>query len=393
MNENAYIFTSGISRKNGGSSSILDLANNMADLGFRVVIFTPFGFMDRYIYQPTDVSNKLIIRVLSSETYINSVKNPPFHKKLLNKILSLSQISDEIITEGVVVDAFGLSFDSIKALKMSNCRVIYNHAGSPNAVMKYFGLNGEKRDNLVRAKEEYLYVINQYHGILFQSQQQAQDLYKMTEWVEDRTIVLRPTVSMHGVNLVREKNTRVLNRSEYNIVIVGSVQQRKGQHLIPIISELVAKSVRNVKFHIVGHIVNIQYKKEIEALVKTLKQEDKIVFHGFKEDYLAYMNSADIILQVSEEEGVSRILREAMALSKVIVSFKLDGTNDLLVNGEDCLLSEYGDLKNISKQIVELSKDKKLMKMLSINAINNFDKKYCKSQYLLQLKEIFKNEK
>jgi hypothetical protein len=60
MNKAIYIFTQGISRKNGGSSSILDLANNIIELGYEVKVFTPFGFMDRYIYKPTDVNLSLI---------------------------------------------------------------------------------------------------------------------------------------------------------------------------------------------------------------------------------------------------------------------------------------------------------------------------------------------
>lgn len=44
MNKIIYIFTQGISRKNGGSSSIVDLSNNILELGYEVKVFTPFWF-------------------------------------------------------------------------------------------------------------------------------------------------------------------------------------------------------------------------------------------------------------------------------------------------------------------------------------------------------------
>jgi len=78
-------------------------------------------------------------------------------------------------------------------------------------------------------------------------------------------------------------------------------------------------------------------------------------------------------------------------LSKIKKTYKTSfSTTKLIVietEGLEIIVQEDGEL------LFKNSKDKKLMKMLSINAINNFDKKYCKSQYLLQLKEIFKNEK
>ena len=51
-----YIYTDAISRKNGGSSSIVDLANNLIEIGKEVIVYTPFGFMDKFIYKPTSVS-------------------------------------------------------------------------------------------------------------------------------------------------------------------------------------------------------------------------------------------------------------------------------------------------------------------------------------------------
>ena len=105
------------------------------------------------------------------------------------------------------------------------------------------------------------------------------------------------------------------------------------------------------------------------------------------------MNSSDIILQLSEEEGVSRILREAMALGKPVVSFALDGTNDLLENGRDSLLSSYGDLDSVANNIFKLHQDKNIYKELSENIKKNFDKKYSKQQYQKKLQKIIQSIK
>jgi glycosyltransferase involved in cell wall biosynthesis len=293
------------------------------------------------------------------------------------------------INNSIIIDAIELPEFFIKKLQKNGCKVIYNHAGSPNAVIKYFGMNGVKRENLNQAKIEYLEMIDRYDYILFQSPSQAKDLYNMSSWEKDKTIVLRPSASISDIKSVKEKDS-VLNTSDFNIVIVGSVQERKGQHLLPKIANSLKNEIKNIKCHIVGNIVNEEYRKTIEKDIEKLNLKDKIIFHGFKSNYLEYMNSADVILQVSEEEGVSRVLREAMALGKVIISFKLDGTNDLLVDGEDSLLSPYGNLESLANNIKKVYYDKELYDRLQETALENFKHKYSKERYLEQLENLIK---
>lgn len=386
MNDKIYIFTNAISRKNGGSSSIVDLANNIIELGYKIQVFTPFGLLDRYIYKPTDVSDRLKVKVLKNSIY--KTKKPSNKKDMLNKILNfISPFSSINLKNAIVIDAIGLPCDFIDKLKYNGCKVIYNHAGSPNAVMKYFGMGGAKRDDMQKAKKEYLEMINHYTYILFQSPTQAKDLHELANWKEDRTVVLRPSASMNDIDKVKNKES-ILDKNDFNIVIVGSVQERKGQHLIPKISKILNELVDNIKFYIVGNIVDANYKSNIEKDNKNLGQKDKIIFQGFRANYLEYMDSADVILQVSEEEGVSRILREAMALKKMIISFRIDGTNDLLVDGEDCLLSEYGDIENIAKDILKVYQDRDLLNKFASKALENFESKYSKKEYLRRLQSL-----
>lgn len=385
---NIYIFTSAISRKNGGNSSIVDLANGMVELNYKVNVFTYFGFMDKYIYKPTAVSNKLKIKVLKNKIY--KLKNPPIKKYLLNKILNLLYIFDNMsLKNSIIIDAIGLPDKVIQDLKSNNCKIIFNHAGSCDAMIKYFGTNGVKKNNLDKSKQEYLEMINCYDYILFQSLSQAKELFKLAKWKKNKTIVLRPSVSMKDIDNIKNKNC-IFDENIFNVVIVGSVQERKGQHLLPKIYKILDESVKNIKFHIVGNIVNYDYKDKIEKEITKFGQNGKIIFHGFKSNYLEYISNADIILQVSEEEGVSRILREAMCLKKMIISFRLNGTNDLLEDGKDCLLSDYNDLESIANNILKVYNDRDLLSTYALKAFENFEKKYSKKEYLKQLKNIIK---
>jgi len=224
--------------------------------------------------------------------------------------------------------------------------------------------------------------VGRYDFFWFQSPTQAEEFLKLTGFDRKRVIVLTP-----GVNEKDIENAKYINLSNnFNIAIIGSVQKRKGQHLIVEI----AKSLPDVCFHVVGNIGDKLYYKNI---LQNLKKGNvnNVKFYGFRRDYLNFIKSSDVILQLSEEEGVSRVLREAMALGKPIVSFALDGTKDLLENNKDSFLIEYGDIKAVKKSIIELKNDKNLREKISLNAKKNYLNKYSNKVYLKKLERVLKD--
>ena len=386
-----HIFTRAVSRKNGGSSSIVDLANGFVEINKEVVVYTQFGFLDKYIYKPTYVNDNLNISVLDYNVYKKLPQKQSLKKLVLNKLLGITTIfQPQHIQGSIVIDAIGLPFNYINKLQNDGCKIVLNHAGSPNAFIKFFGLNGAKRENLKKATKEYLEMIRQYDYILFQSSTQAKKLCDLAKWHADKTLVLTPGVNEDGMNCIKKQGS-MFEEGDFNVVIVGSVQQRKGQHLLSQIAKKIIKDIANIKFHIVGNTIDEKYKERVEEDIRRENLKDVILFYGFKDDYLSYMSSADVILQVSEEEGVSRILREAMFLQKIIISFKLDGTNDLLEDGNDSLLCPYGDLHAIAKNILYAYRNQDACKKLSLRANENFLKKYSKKEYLKNLDSIIQH--
>jgi glycosyltransferase involved in cell wall biosynthesis len=390
MQTKIYIFSDGVSRKNGGSSSLLDLANNLIELKFEVTMITPFGLLDKFIYKPTNVSDQLNIRVLDNEIYRNLRDKTSNKKVFLNKILNI--FKEKNIKNSIIIDGIGLPYRYINFLKSRKNKIVLNHAGSSNAYIKYFGMNGKIRNTLEESKNKYLEMIEQYDYILFQSQTQANNLKSMLNGKKCKILVLTPGVSENDIQKAMQKGN-ILNKNDFNITMVGSIQPRKGQHLVIDLAKKLKNKIKNIKFHIVGNILNQEYFMQIEKKIEYEGIKEYIEIHGFKSNYLEYMSSSDIILQLSEEEGVSRVLREAMALGKPIVSFALDGTNDLLENGKDSLLSPYGDLVSIQENILKLYEDKKLYEKLSKNIKQNFYKKYSKKQYQKKLQQIIKTIK
>lgn len=374
-----YIYTNAISRKNGGSSSILDLANCMSDLGFDVEIRTVLGKMDRYIYQTSNVNKNLNIKCINNEVVSSSHKGKV--KKVINKFLSFPYKID-VPRKAVVIDSYGIPLDYKNKLQDNGCKVVLNHAGSVKAYANYFMTTKSESDKL----EEYKRYIQTYDFVLFQSQSQANELDSIIG--RKISLLIRPSVSDKDIVNCLNYPKNVLDKKKLNITVVGSVQKRKGQDVLIEIAQLLDSYNTEYVINVIGNVLEYDFHENLINDIRNKKLEGKIVFYGFKKDYLNYMNDSDIILQVSKEEGVSRILREAMALGKPIVSFKLDGTADLLEDGIDSLLVNPGDIKGISLKLQLLLNDKFMRDTLGIKAKQNFDKKYSYKIYSEQVRDF-----
>ncbi|TQO67468.1 glycosyltransferase family 4 protein [Vibrio cholerae] len=378
-----YVFSNAISRKNGGSSSILDLSNCISQLGHAVEIRSVLGILDKLIYKASNIDRNISIGFMKPS--VLNGKNISKPKRILNRIFSFNS-QDEIVEHSIILDSFGLPENIKKDLKSKNCNIILNHAGSVTAFSQYF-MDYESSDEK-NVLEAYLEYIKSYDYVLFQSESQANELDNLLATSDTRTVLVRPSVSEKDINLCLEKDKIVLDRSKFNITVVGSVQKRKGQDLLIEIANILSNEPVDFVINVVGNVLEHDFYESIKRLVADNDLSDRVIFHGFQSDYLTYMNNSDIILQVSKEEGVSRILREAMALAKPIVSFRLDGTADLLSEDVDCLLAEPGSVKDISDKLVALIRSPELSISLGRNAKLNFDEKYGYRQYSKQVSEL-----
>jgi glycosyltransferase involved in cell wall biosynthesis len=77
-----------------------------------------------------------------------------------------------------------------------------------------------------------------------------------------------------------------------------------------------------------------------------------------------------------------------MALEKAIVSFRLDGTADLLEENFDCLLAEPEQVDDITNKLYQLIIDEALRLNLGKNALDNFEKKYSYANYSEQVNKF-----
>ena len=121
-------------------------------------------------------------------------------------------------------------------------------------------------------------------------------------------------------------------------------------------------------------------KGELERQLKSEAVQtgfaDKVHFLGWRDDVHEIMQTFDIFVLPSLNEGMGRVLVEAMAAGKAVVASQVGGIPDLVKHGQNGFLVNPGDITDLSYYIGRLLQDEKLrLKMgLSGRAISqNFN--------------------
>jgi len=109
-------------------------------------------------------------------------------------------------------------------------------------------------------------------------------------------------------------------------------------------------------------------KAEAQALVEEWGLGDKISLLPFRQDVPQVLAGADVYVLPSLWEGLPIGLLEAMAMGKAIVATNVDGTREVIRDGENGLLVDAGNIPQLTNALVSIGKDAGLRQRLGLIA-------------------------
>jgi len=157
------------------------------------------------------------------------------------------------------------------------------------------------------------------------------------------------------------------------LVSVGRLVKRKGFDFL--IRALASLDDKNIHALIVG---DGPEKENLISLAKQLNIQDNVHLLGFlpEEKKFQYLSNSDIYILSSVHEGLGVVLQEAMQVGLPILSTNNGGQTDIVKEGENGFLVNFGDVAGLGDKINLLMKDKSLKRRLSANnkeSINQFN--------------------
>lgn len=99
-----------------------------------------------------------------------------------------------------------------------------------------------------------------------------------------------------------------------------------------------------------------ELESELKAVADDMGARDRVLFLGWRDDVHEVMSVFDIFVLPSLNEGMGRVIVEAMAAGKPVVASKTGGIPDLVIDGETGILVEPGDSEGLAEAINHLLK-------------------------------------
>jgi len=157
------------------------------------------------------------------------------------------------------------------------------------------------------------------------------------------------------VNIEEKKKSLGLNPESLVVGTVGWLLPVKGPMYLLKAMVILWRSHPKIRLVFIG---KGELENELKAEAFRIGISDRITFLGWREDIPEVMQILDIFVLASLNEGMGRVLVEAMSLGKPIVASDVGGIPDLVIHGKNGFLVPPKNPERLAKYIKILIEDK-----------------------------------
>lgn len=210
--------------------------------------------------------------------------------------------------------------------------------------------------------------------------------------IQDKSVVIRNGIKLSDFqkNLIPTQKLK----GKFNLLFPGGARSAKGGDILIETVHKIKNKMPNIHLYIA---LNVPGDHLLRKMVKNYKLEQNVTFSGFMpvQDYRRLLNSVDILVTPSKEEGFGIVILEAMALGKPIVTTRVGGIPEVIKNRRNGIFVERNS-DEIANAILYLYKNenkREEMKKNNIQDVKKFDWNTITDKYIDVYKKILAERK
>ncbi|OQY35263.1 MAG: hypothetical protein B6241_01865 [Spirochaetaceae bacterium 4572_59] len=149
----------------------------------------------------------------------------------------------------------------------------------------------------------------------------------------------------------------------FRIVSVGTLTPRKGFHILIEALSLLSQDLQDkIRLSIVGSGI---MRKELETLIKDKNLNDSVILEGYQKDPSPFLRESDLFALISENEGISNALLEAMIMGLPVITTVSGGTAEFMTDKQNGCLVER-NAPEIALRLKEILSDEGSLKIMGL---------------------------
>ncbi len=130
-------------------------------------------------------------------------------------------------------------------------------------------------------------------------------------------------------------------------------------------------------------------RTETEKLARELGISEHVMFLGKQHALIELLSCADVFLLPSQSESFGLAALEAMSCGVPVVASNIGGIPEVVAHGETGYVAEFGDIKRMSKYVIELLTNKRKWDVFSENSRRHAVEKFNTDIIIPQYEKVY----
>lgn len=208
---------------------------------------------------------------------------------------------------------------------------------------------------------------------------------------DPKTEVFYDPLPPHAIDFVYDPS----EKTGYRLLYLANFTLGKGQNHAIEALKLLHDNNPEIPVHIrftggdFGLEKNRDYRRSLEQQAAGYGIAHLVSFTDGTSDISEPIAQADIMLNFSDSESLSRVSMEALYFGIPLIATNVGGTNEMVIDGWNGLLVERGNVTEMAKAIEQLIADKQLRAQFSENGKRHVAEHFAPDVLSLQLEAIY----
>lgn len=220
--------------------------------------------------------------------------------------------------------------------------------------------------------------------VFIESQKQALNVFTQKQYSRHKRSFITFHKGIDTQEFSPVHSEQINKKGRFKIGTAASLTPRKGlEYVIEAMPEII-QAHDDTKLFIAGDISegNKEYIQKLNNQIEQHGIVEQVEFTGWVDNMPKYLNTLDVFILPSLNEGIPGAVREALAVEVPVVATDVGGTSEAVIEGETGFLVDPRNSEQLADRVIRLLNNSEMRRQMGKNGRNHIKKNFSIESYV-----------